>query len=44
MILEPAMEKRTLKQMSKSCVSKEGTKGHLAGPKGKERREVSAGW
>lgn len=40
MLLEPVMEKRTLKQMSKSRVSKEGTRGHLAGPKGEERREV----
>lgn len=33
LMLEPAMEKRTLRQMSKSCGSKGGTQGHLAGPK-----------
>ena len=44
MMLEPMMEKRTLRQMSKSYVSKEVTKGHLAGPQCEKRREVSAGW
>lgn len=39
MMLEPAVEKRTLRQTSKSYVSK----GHVSGPKGEEKRQVSGG-
>lgn len=39
MMLEPAVEKRTWRQMSKSYVSK----GHVSGPKGEEKRQVSGG-
>lgn len=44
-MLELAMEKRTLRQMSKSCGSKGGTQGHLQVPKskGEKRRETSIG-
>lgn len=40
MTLEPAMETRTLRRMSKSCVSKEGTTGHVADVEGEERTAV----
>lgn len=35
-MLEAAVEKRTLRPLSKSCVSKEGTTGRVAGNVGEE--------
>lgn len=40
-VLEPAVDKRTLGRMLKSCVRKEDTKGHVAGPRDEGTREVS---
>lgn len=39
MKLEPAVEKRALRQMSESYVNR----GHVSGPKGEEKRQVSGG-